>query len=68
MLLGTTAQSRLDFTGGRAGAEVLAAAAASLQAKAGWSPWGIGGTGLIDRKFLDLVGLVKQLISTDADA
>lgn len=59
---------RSDFAGGKAGAEVLAAAAASLQAKAGWSPWGIGGTGLIDRKFTDLVGAVKRLISTDADA
>lgn len=59
---------RLDFAGGKVRAEVLAAAAASLQAEAGRSPQGIGGTGLIDRKFVGLVGVVKRLISADADA
>lgn len=59
---------RLDFAGGEARAEVLAATAASPQAEAGQSSWGIGGTGLIDRKFVGLAWVVKGPISADADA
>lgn len=51
----------------QAGAEVLAAAAASSQAEVGRSLWGTGDTGLIDRNFVRLVGAVTQLISAEAD-
>lgn len=68
MLLSAAAMSRFDFAGGEAGAEVLAAAAASSQAEVGQTLWGTGGTGLIDRKFVGLVRVVTQLISADANA
>lgn len=56
MLLGTTAHGQAGFCKWRGWSRAFGSRCCIPQAETGQSPRGIGGTGLIDRKFVGLVG------------